>query len=61
LISEYWRNTKKKWTRAVRAVVMPEHIGTPDAEAILKDMATGHPDAYPTKVAKEALKTVASR
>ena len=59
--SDFWRNTKKKWTRAVRAIVFLEHIGTPDATAILKDMATGHPDAYPTKVAKEALKTVASR
>ena len=46
------RNTKKKWTRAVRAIVLLEHIGTPDAVAILKDMATGHPDAYPTKVAR---------
>ena len=61
LNSEFWGNTKKKWTRAVRAIVLLEHIGTPDAVAILKDMATGHPDAYPTKVAKEALKTVASR
>jgi hypothetical protein len=59
--SEFWRNTKKKWTRAVRALVLLEHIGTPDAVAILKDMATGHPDAYPTKVAKQAWKTVASR
>ena len=59
--SDFWRNTKKKWTRAVRAIVFLEHVGTPDATAILKDMATGHPDAYPTKVAKEALKTVASR
>jgi hypothetical protein len=54
-------NTKKKWTRAVRAIVLLEHIGTPDATAIIKDMATGHPDAYPSKVAKEALKTLASR
>jgi hypothetical protein len=53
--------SKKKWTRAVRAIVLLEHIGTPDAVAILKDMATGHPDAYPTKVAKEALKTAATR
>jgi hypothetical protein len=51
-------NTKKKWTRAV---VLLEHIGTPDATAILKDMATGHPDAYASKVAKEALKATASR
>ncbi len=41
--------------------VLLEHIGTADAAAILKDMATGHADAYPTKVAKEATKTVASR
>ncbi len=46
---------KKKWTRAVRAIVLLEHIRTPDAVAILRDMAGGHPDAYPTKVAKEAV------
>lgn len=43
------------WVRAVRAVVLLEHIGTPDAVAVLKDMATGHPDAWPTKAAQEAL------
>ena len=48
-------NLKKKWTRAVRAILLLEHIGTPDAVAILKDMAAGHPDAQPTKVAGEAL------
>ena len=46
---------KKKWTRAVRAIVLLEHIHTPDAIAILKDMAGGHPEAHPTKVAQEAL------
>jgi hypothetical protein len=51
-----WVNPKKKWTRAVRGIVLLEHIGTPDAVAILKDMATGHPDAQPTKVARDALK-----
>jgi hypothetical protein len=48
-------NIKKKWTRAVRAIVLLEHIATPGAVAILRDMATGHPDAQPTKVAKDAL------
>ena len=48
-------NPKKKWTRAVRAIVLLEHFGTPGAVAILKDMATGHPDAQPTRVAKDAL------
>jgi hypothetical protein len=48
-------NLRKKWTRAVLAIVLLEHIGTPGAVAILKDMATGHPDAQPTKVARDCL------
>lgn len=48
-------NPKKKWTRAVRAIVLLEHIGTPGAVAILEDMAAGHPDAQPTRVARDAL------
>jgi hypothetical protein len=47
------------WTRAVRAIVLLEHIGTPGAVAILKDMATGHPDAQPTKVARDCLERLA--
>src|SRR4051794_21710225 len=31
-------NPKKKWTGAVRAIPLLEHIGTPGAVAILKDM-----------------------
>jgi hypothetical protein len=50
-----WGNAKKKWTRALRAVVLLEHLGTPDALAVLKVMASGHPDAIPTKAAKEAV------
>ena len=61
LTAEFGGNVKKKWTRAVRAIVFLEHVGTADATAILTDMSTGHPDAYPTKVAKEALQTVARR
>jgi hypothetical protein len=53
------RNFKKKWTRAVRAIVLLEHFGSPAAVDILKDMATGHPNAQPTKVAQEALKNLA--
>jgi len=56
--STVWGNRKKKWTRSVRAIVLLEHIRTPDAVAILRDMATGHPDAQPTKVAKIALERV---
>jgi hypothetical protein len=53
------RTPKTKWTRAVRAIVLLEHIGTPGAVAILKDMATGHPDAQPTKVARDCLERLA--
>lgn len=49
-------NNKRQWTRAERAIVLLEHIGTPDAIAVLKSMATGHAEAAPTKTAKEALK-----
>jgi hypothetical protein len=47
--------SKRKWTRAVRAIMLLGHIGTPDAVAILKEMATGHPEAQPTRIAKEVL------
>jgi len=51
---------KKKWTRALRAIALLESIGTPEAIAILRDMATGHPDAQPTKAAQEALEKIES-
>ena len=56
-IARYWPgdNIKTKWTRAVQAITLLEHVETPDAVAILKDMATGHPLAQPTRAAKEAL------
>src|SRR5262245_53305321 len=34
-----WDIGKKKWTRAIRAIVLLQHIGSPDAVEILKDMA----------------------
>src|SRR5205814_1189399 len=37
-----WGNRRKYWTRAVRAVVLLEHVGTPEAVAVLKELATGH-------------------
>lgn len=55
------RDTKKKWTRAVRAIVLLEHIRNPAAVTILKEMAGGHPDAYPTKVAREALSAIGDK
>lgn len=50
-----WGNRRRYWTRAVRAVVLLEHIGTPAAVAVVKELATGHADAQPTKAAKEAV------
>jgi hypothetical protein len=52
---------RSSWTRAARAAVLLEHIGSPQAVAILKDMAAGHPDALPTRTAKEALARLADR
>ena len=54
-------NMKRKWTQTVRAIILLEHIGTPDAVAILRDMATGHPDAQPTKLAAEALERLPTK
>ncbi|HET6423736.1 MAG TPA: hypothetical protein VFG20_08645 [Planctomycetaceae bacterium] len=55
LKNQGWGNPKKKWTRALRAISLLEHFGTPEAVAILEDMATGHPEAHPTVAAKECL------
>jgi hypothetical protein len=54
-------NPKKKWTRAVRAIVILEHLGTPDAIAILKEMAGGHRLAQPTRAAVEALERIGGK
>ena len=56
-VSEIYRPT---WTRMLRAVVLLERLATgnrkADALAVLKKVAEGHPDAQPTKRAKEAVK-----
>jgi hypothetical protein len=44
------------WKRAVRAITILEHIGTPEAIAAIKKIADGEIDAAPTKAAKAALK-----
>jgi hypothetical protein len=56
-----WINTKKKWTRSVRAIALLEDIGSTEAIAILKDMAGGHAEAQPTREAKEALKRIGGK
>jgi RNA polymerase sigma factor (sigma-70 family) len=45
----------RSWMRLTRGVLILEHLGTPEALSILKDVATGHPDALPTEVAKKAV------
>ena len=49
---------KAPWTRAIRAIVLLEHIHTPEAIAIIKDLSTGNPDAQPTKEANTALENL---
>jgi hypothetical protein len=55
LNSTSWNNPKKKWTRAIRAIALLEDIGSAEAIALLKGLATGHADAQPTRQAKQAL------
>lgn len=50
-----WGNPKKKWQRALRAIALLEQMGTPEAQALLEDLAAGHPEAQPTIFAKECL------
>ena len=50
-----WVRGKPSWTRVVRGMVLLEHIGTPAARAIVDAMATGHPDAQPTRVARDLI------
>lgn len=44
-----------RWSREKRALYVLEHVGTPDAVKLIEAMATGHPDASPTKTAKDTL------
>lgn len=44
------------WHREESAIHILGAIGTDEAVAVIKDMATGHPDAGPTKAAKDVLK-----
>jgi hypothetical protein len=42
-------------------IVLLEHINTPQTVAILETMASGHPDAQPTKAAREALTGISGK
>jgi hypothetical protein len=54
-IGMYSWNPKMAWTRAARGVAILEQIGTQEAMKVLQQLASGHPDASPTKAAKESL------
>ena len=46
----------RRWDREKSAIHILDAIGSEAALAIIADMATGHPDAAPTRVAKDVLK-----
>ncbi len=52
---------QRHWVRATRAVMILEHLGTPEAVKALEVVATGHEDASPTKAAKEAVERLKKR
>lgn len=43
------------WYQCIAALDVLEHINTPEAVAVIRAFAEGHPDALPTKAAQEAL------
>jgi hypothetical protein len=47
--------------RCLRAVEVLEHIGTPDAQQVLKTLASGTPPARLTREAKASLERLAKR
>jgi hypothetical protein len=47
--------------RAIRALEVLEHIGTPDAQAVLQKLAQGAPEGHFTQDAKASLKRLAKR
>ena len=48
-------NPKKDWTRIVRALALLESFGTSDGKAAIEEMASGHPEAQPTRIAASIL------
>ena len=46
--------SKNAWRRAIRAVAILEQINSVEAVRVLRQLAEGHPEASPTKAAKES-------
>jgi hypothetical protein len=59
-IGMYGWNSKRSWVRALRAVSILEQIGSPEAARVLKQLAVGHAEAFPTKAARASLKRLKS-
>jgi hypothetical protein len=55
-VREHSLSTDQHRTASVRAVAILEHLATPDAVAVLKELAKGHEEVLPTVEAKAALK-----
>jgi len=49
------RGPQPAWVQAARAVAVLEHLESPEAKALLKNLADGEADALPTKAAAAAL------
>lgn len=47
--------TKTEWTRITRALALLESIDSPKAREIIRSVASGHPGAQPTKIARAIL------
>jgi hypothetical protein len=50
-----------EWLRAIRAVAVLEHIGTPEAHELLQSLAGGTPESRLTREAKASLQRLAKR
>ncbi len=46
---------KVQWTRIVRSLALLESFESPEAHAIIKSVASGHPDVQPTKLARSMI------
>jgi hypothetical protein len=63
MMSEYTLavSARQEWERLKRAMMILEHLGTPDAKKVLEAMAAGHEDAGPTVAAKDAVERLKKR